>query len=57
MGKVTLFCFAASYATALVLDVVHQRWPRRWVRLRLAGVVARVRWRHRRLCRIMVVAA
>ena len=27
MGKVTLFCFAASYASALVLEVLHQCGP------------------------------
>jgi ABC-type transport system involved in cytochrome c biogenesis permease subunit len=36
VGNVTLFCFAASYATALLLEVLHQLWPR--PALRLLGV-------------------
>lgn len=34
MGKVTVFCFAASYASALLLDVLHQVWGKpvlRWL--------------------------
>jgi ABC-type transport system involved in cytochrome c biogenesis permease subunit len=37
VGNVTLFCFAASYATALLLDVLHQIWARPAVRLLAVG--------------------
>jgi ABC-type transport system involved in cytochrome c biogenesis permease subunit len=45
VGKVTLFCFAASYATALLLDVLQQRWARpalRWLAIGFgaAGLLA-----------------
>jgi ABC-type transport system involved in cytochrome c biogenesis permease subunit len=37
VGKVTLFCFAASYASALILDVLHQKWARPALRLLAVG--------------------
>jgi ABC-type transport system involved in cytochrome c biogenesis permease subunit len=37
VSKVTLFCFAASYATALLLDVLQQRWARPALRLLAIG--------------------
>jgi ABC-type transport system involved in cytochrome c biogenesis permease subunit len=45
VSEVKLFCFAASYATALVLDILHQRWGRpvlRWLAIGFgaAGFVA-----------------
>jgi ABC-type transport system involved in cytochrome c biogenesis permease subunit len=40
LGRITEFCFAASYAVALVLELVRQFWPRpglRWLALTFTG--------------------
>jgi ABC-type transport system involved in cytochrome c biogenesis permease subunit len=33
LERITVFCFGASYATALILELAHLLWPRRLVRL------------------------